>query len=391
MFPRLGLFVVTCLDPRVDPAHFLGLSLGDAVVVRNVGGRVTPEVINDIAFIGQIAENVLPDGPLFEVAAIPHAVRKRSACRRHVSSPLRRAHRRRRDDPAGHAILDPAATVRRDVDASARLARSRSAWPYPGISTRWSPVGGTVCPHEQGARTSADTRRREVIAIFEELATFAYSNRRRVLFVAVIGTAIAGVFGAGVSKHLSPYGADDPPRRASRRRIASRPRPAARSIPASIALISTLTCAAAPPDSESRTSRRSSRRSPTWRAFRLLHHARPRDGARDGRSTYVVAYFKACRTCRFQRRQADREPLLLPARRQAGRRRDRQRPGEYASRQRLGPRRAARVPLIFLLSLIFFRSVVASLLPPLLGGLAISARSSSCGSSPRSRTCRCSR
>jgi hypothetical protein len=33
--------------------------------------------------------------------------------------------------------------------------------------------------------------------MFEKLATFAYSNRRRVLFVAVIGAAIAGVFGAG--------------------------------------------------------------------------------------------------------------------------------------------------------------------------------------------------
>src|SRR5262249_49973871 len=63
VFPKLGLFVIACLDPRVDPAHFLGLSLGDAVVVRNVGGRVTPEVINDVAFIGQVAEDVLPDGP----------------------------------------------------------------------------------------------------------------------------------------------------------------------------------------------------------------------------------------------------------------------------------------------------------------------------------------
>ena len=63
VFPRLSLFVVTCLDPRVDPAHFLGLDLSDAMVVRNVGGRVTPEVINDVAFIGQIAESILPAGP----------------------------------------------------------------------------------------------------------------------------------------------------------------------------------------------------------------------------------------------------------------------------------------------------------------------------------------
>ena len=67
VFPNLRLFVVTCLDPRVDPAHFLGLELSDAMVVRNVGGRVTREVINDVAFIALIAENVVPDGPLFEV------------------------------------------------------------------------------------------------------------------------------------------------------------------------------------------------------------------------------------------------------------------------------------------------------------------------------------
>src|SRR3954466_3050428 len=71
-FPNLRLFLITWLDPRVDPAHFLGLGLSDAIVVRNVGGRVTPEVINDVAFIGQLAESHIPDGPLFEVAVIHH-------------------------------------------------------------------------------------------------------------------------------------------------------------------------------------------------------------------------------------------------------------------------------------------------------------------------------
>ncbi|MFZ0972111.1 MAG: hypothetical protein WAN22_07770 [Solirubrobacteraceae bacterium] len=72
VFPDLRLFGITCLDPRVDPAHFLGLGLGNAMVVRNVGGRVTPEVIKVVAFIGQLAETALPDGPLFEVAVIHH-------------------------------------------------------------------------------------------------------------------------------------------------------------------------------------------------------------------------------------------------------------------------------------------------------------------------------
>ena len=45
--------------------------------------------------------------------------------------------------------------------------------------------------------------------MFKKLATFTYSNRRRVLFVAVIAAALAAVFGAGVSSRLGPYGADD--------------------------------------------------------------------------------------------------------------------------------------------------------------------------------------
>ena len=72
VFPKLGLFVITCLDPRTDPAHFLGLGLSDAMVIRNVGGRVTPEVIEHVAFIGQLAETALPEGPLVEVAVIHH-------------------------------------------------------------------------------------------------------------------------------------------------------------------------------------------------------------------------------------------------------------------------------------------------------------------------------
>jgi carbonic anhydrase len=128
VFPNLRLFVITCLDPRVDPAHFLGLGLGDAIVVRNVGGRVTREVINDVAYIGQITETVVPDGPLFEVAVIHHTQCGAGAL-------ADEAFRRRYADRIGaeestlreRAVLDPAGTVTRDVE------RLRSA---PAISER---------------------------------------------------------------------------------------------------------------------------------------------------------------------------------------------------------------------------------------------------------------
>src|SRR6266496_4267359 len=42
------------------------------------------------------------------------------------------------------------------------------------------------------------------------LATFLHAHGRPVLLVALIGAAIAGAFGFGVAKHMSPYGADDP-------------------------------------------------------------------------------------------------------------------------------------------------------------------------------------
>src|SRR6185312_7978979 len=70
MFPSLGLLVVACLAPRVDPAGILGLDLGDAMVIRNGGGRVTPEVIDTVAFVATLAEGIAAEGPLFEVAVI---------------------------------------------------------------------------------------------------------------------------------------------------------------------------------------------------------------------------------------------------------------------------------------------------------------------------------
>jgi carbonic anhydrase len=128
VFPNLRLFVITCLDPRVDPAHFLGLDLSDAIVVRNVGGRVTPEVINDVAFIGQIAENALPDGPLFEVAVIHHTQCGAGALaddtfRHHYADRIGADESTFRE----RAVVDPDQTVKSDVE------RLRSA---PAIPAR---------------------------------------------------------------------------------------------------------------------------------------------------------------------------------------------------------------------------------------------------------------
>jgi carbonic anhydrase len=132
VFPSLRLFVITCCDPRTDPAHFLGLGLSDAIVVRNVGGRVTPEVINDVAYLGQIAETALSDGPLFEVAVIHHTQCGTGAL---ADDGFRRRYAERigADESSlrDHAVLDPAATVARDVE---RLRSAPAVSPRVGVS-----------------------------------------------------------------------------------------------------------------------------------------------------------------------------------------------------------------------------------------------------------------
>jgi carbonic anhydrase len=132
MFPSLGLFVVTCLDPRVDPAHVLGLKLSDAMVVRNGGGRVTPEVINNIAFVAQLAARAVPDGPLFEVAVIHHTQCGAGALadddfRHRYAEQIGADEATLRDG----AVVDPATTVARDVD---RLLSAEAISPRIAVS-----------------------------------------------------------------------------------------------------------------------------------------------------------------------------------------------------------------------------------------------------------------
>ena len=54
--PTLRTIVVGCVDPRVDPAHILGLANGDAVVIRNVAGRITPTFFQQMLMLRLVAQ-----------------------------------------------------------------------------------------------------------------------------------------------------------------------------------------------------------------------------------------------------------------------------------------------------------------------------------------------
>jgi carbonic anhydrase len=58
------LQVLGCVDSRVDPGDVLGLALGEGVVMRNIGGRVTPAALRSWALLGRLSQGQPPGGHL---------------------------------------------------------------------------------------------------------------------------------------------------------------------------------------------------------------------------------------------------------------------------------------------------------------------------------------
>ena len=128
--------IVTCLDHRVDPAITLGLRLGDAPVIRNAGRRVTPAVIDDIAYLAFLAEQLFAGqvavDRLFEVAVIHHTqcgtglladpgFRHQAAASTGLAEAALEA----------SAVADPHTTVKTDVE---RLIAARALPPTVSVS-----------------------------------------------------------------------------------------------------------------------------------------------------------------------------------------------------------------------------------------------------------------
>jgi uncharacterized membrane protein YdfJ with MMPL/SSD domain len=178
-----------------------------------------------------------------------------------------------------------------------------------------------------------------------------------------------------VAKHMSPYGADDPASQsvqATNRFEAAAHRKLDPGIVAIVSAGDVRTRAA-----QQRVEQVAGQLRAEPEVASAVSFYETNDAAmvsRDGRSTYVVAYFKQ----RSDRRLEDAAQRIEDG--FAGQR-DVWLGGEQIADAQantqvgldLAHAELLAFPFIFLLSLLFFRSLVASLLPPLLGGLAIVA------------------
>jgi carbonic anhydrase len=70
--PHFSTIILTCTDARIDPAHFLGLELGDALVMRNAGGRVTEAIEFELGFLWVLASKMMGDKAKLSLAIIHH-------------------------------------------------------------------------------------------------------------------------------------------------------------------------------------------------------------------------------------------------------------------------------------------------------------------------------
>jgi carbonic anhydrase len=72
MMPSTGTIVVGCVDPRVDPAAVLGLEQGEAAVIRNVGGRVTRNLIETLGILRVVAQAAGREGGVRNLVLLHH-------------------------------------------------------------------------------------------------------------------------------------------------------------------------------------------------------------------------------------------------------------------------------------------------------------------------------
>jgi uncharacterized membrane protein YdfJ with MMPL/SSD domain len=207
------------------------------------------------------------------------------------------------------------------------------------------------------------------------LADLLHAHGRRVLIIAVIGAAICGAFGSGVARHLSPYGANDPATQSVQATDRFQAVAGRQLDPGVVALITSrngpVTSAATRQRIVS-VSRQLHAEPAVARVVSILTTPNPAMVSMDRTQTYVLAYFKPLSDSRLkdvaqqlEHRFAGQPDVTLGGGAIANAQANTQVGHDLARAELLA------FPFIFLLSLLFFRSLVAALLPPLLGGLAI--------------------
>lgn len=118
MLPSMKTIIVGCVDPRVDPADLFGLETGEAVVIRNVGGRINNallETMDILETVAGVAGKTIGDG--WNLIMLHHTDCGIIPCYKHAPELLARNLNVTVKELDRMEIADPHAAVRLDVAA----------------------------------------------------------------------------------------------------------------------------------------------------------------------------------------------------------------------------------------------------------------------------------
>ena len=118
MLPSRRLMIVGCVDPRVDPMDILKLEPGEAAVIRNVGGRVNPALLDTLAILGTVSRTAgAPVGSGWNLVVLQHTDCGINGCYHHAPNLLSKYMGVADDKLDELAITDPYQAVAIDVAA----------------------------------------------------------------------------------------------------------------------------------------------------------------------------------------------------------------------------------------------------------------------------------
>jgi carbonic anhydrase len=133
--PNVKAIIIGCADMRVDPADILGIEPGEAVVIRNIGGRITPGLLEQLGLLGRIGEvagEVPGGGGEFHLIVLQHTD---CGITRLVGEPAKLAHyfQIQEGELKKKAITDPFAAVTADVALLRAIPALPSKWLISGL------------------------------------------------------------------------------------------------------------------------------------------------------------------------------------------------------------------------------------------------------------------
>jgi carbonic anhydrase len=133
--PNVKAIIIGCADMRVDPADILGLEPGEAVVMRNIGGRITPGLLEQLGLLGRIGEvagEIPGGGGEFHIIVLQHTD---CGITRLAGDPVLLTHyfQTQEGELKNKRVTDPRAAVAVDVALLRAIPQLPSQWFISGL------------------------------------------------------------------------------------------------------------------------------------------------------------------------------------------------------------------------------------------------------------------